>query len=110
MLTVVSVLTCGRSLNSKHHLAEKICETCATLNHSNFQFEAEPEAVEKKLKDKRTEKKSLGNLISIHSFFCQIHCRVLKLNVSCCSIGTVTDADNGNNSFHQMVIFWPPPH
>ena len=27
------------------------------------------------------------------------------LNVSCCSIGTVSDADNGNNSFHQMVIF-----
>ena len=57
MLTVVSVLTCGRSLNSKHHLAEKICETCATLNHSNFQFEAEPEAVEKNLKIKEQKKK-----------------------------------------------------
>ena len=31
----------------------------------------------------------------------------VQLNVSCCCIGTMTNADNGNNSFHQMVIFWP---
>ena len=68
---------------------------CYSQSLYNLQFEAEPEALFwKKI------------VISIHSFFCQIHCRVLKLNVSCCSIGTVTDADNGNNSFHQMVIFW----
>ena len=75
---------------------KKICETCATLNHCTIYNLKQNQKLyfEKKI------------VISIHSFFCQIHCRVLKLNVSCCSIGTVTDADNGNNSFHQMVIFW----
>ena len=70
----------------------------------NFQFVRESSMeTESETHGRKGEKSREVGLIFIliHSFFCQI----LGLNVSCCSIGTVSNVDNGNNSFHQMVIF-----